>query len=457
QSKRSIINFFNDAGFKTFWISNQNFSGWGKASLITLIAKDSKEYKFINRFSWESLKAPYDEKLLPSFEKAVNDPYKKKIIFVHLMGSHDAYRDRYPKQFNIFKEDKNWRTQTVAEYDNSILYTDYILKKIIDILMQKKELSYMLYFADHGEDVYEDEKSTFAHADFIGTRHMYEIPFVLWLSDKYKKDRTDIIEEIEKGKNKPYNIQHMIHTITELSNLDSPDIDKTKSLFYDIKPSNITKNIKYFGNKIWLYRVNNKKRLLHYFDKYEGFEIDIHFNENKQYFNVSHDNVDGNTNLYDMFSDIINLKSKYFLLDCKNLSKENKEKALYELEQIVTKYKLSKDHIIVESTNPEMLEIFTKSGFYTSFRLSDYSYDKSQEYNNYIKSIQNDIEKLSKNNVTFVSSDAIFFRYVTYYFPKMPHLFYATNKNFHDTTQYILETDKNTMAVFNPNIQKFYE
>ena len=457
QSKRSIINFFNDAGFKTFWISNQNFSGWGKASLITLIAKDSKEYKFINRFSWESLKAPYDEKLLPSFEKAVNDPYKKKIIFVHLMGSHDAYRDRYPKQFNIFKEDKNWRTQTVAEYDNSILYTDYILKKIIDILMQKKELSYMLYFADHGEDVYEDEKSTFAHADFIGTRHMYEIPFVLWLSDKYKKYRTDIIEEIEKVKNKPYNIQHMIHTITELSNLDSPDIDKTKSLFYDIKPSNITKNIKYFGNKIWLYRVNNKKRLLHYFDKYEGFEIDIHFNENKQYFNVSHDNVDGNTNLYDMFSDIINLKSKYFLLDCKNLSKENKEKALYELEQIVTKYKLSKDHIIVESTNPEMLEIFTKSGFYTSFRLSDYSYDKSQEYNNYIKSIQNDIEKLSKNNVTFVSSDAIFFRYVTYYFPKMPHLFYATNKNFHDTTQYILETDKNTMAVFNPNIQKFYE
>ncbi|MFA7073806.1 MAG: phosphoethanolamine transferase, partial [Endomicrobiaceae bacterium] len=457
QSKRSIINFFNDAGFKTFWISNQNFSGWGKACLISLMAQDALKYVFINRFSWESLKAPYDEKLLPYFKKAINDPYKKKIIFIHLMGSHDPYADRYPEKFNVFKKNNNWRAQTVSEYDNSILYTDYVLKQIIGLLSERKEFSYMLYFSDHGEDVYEDQKSTFAHADFIGTRHMYEIPFILWLSDSYKKNRPGMVKDIEKFKNRPYNIQHLTNTITELSNLGSPDIDKTKSLFYEIKPSTVSKTVSEIRNNIWLYRVNNKQRLLYYFDKYEGFEIDVNFNENKDYFNVSHENIEGNINLDDMFWNIANLKSKYFILDFQNLSHGNKEKALYELERITAKYNLKRNHIIVESHEIEPLNFFGKKGFYTSFRLSDYSYEKSQEYKNYVRSIEEDINKLSKSNVSFVSSDAKFFMYVNFYFPSISHLFYALDKNHRELTEYILETDKNTAAVLIPDIQKFYE
>lgn len=457
QSKRSIINFFNDAGFKTFWISNQNFSGWGKASLISLIAQDAGKYGFINRFSWESLKAPYDEKLLPYFEKAVNDPYKKKIIFIHLMGSHDPYSDRYPEKFNAFKGNNNWRAQTVAEYDNSILYTDYVLGKIIDVLAKRKEFSYMLYFSDHGEDVYEDERSSFAHADFIGTRHMYEIPFILWLSDYYKENMPDIVNDIEKFKNRPYNIQNLTNTITELSNLESPDIDKTKSLFYEIKPSTVTKTISEIKKNLWLYRVNNKKRLLHYFDKYGGFEIDVNFNEKGNYFNVSHENIEGNINLDDMFSEISNLQSKYFILGFQNLSYGNKEKALYELDRITKKYNLERNHIIVESPEIEQLNVFAGKGFYTSFRLSDYSYEKSQEYRNYVKSIEEDIKKLSKNNVSFISSDAKFFMYVNFYFPSIPHIFYALDKNHQELTEYILETDKNASAILIPDIQKFYD
>lgn len=457
QSKRSIINFFNDAGFKTFWISNQSFSGWGKAGLITLIARDAAKCGFINRFSWESLKSPYDEEMIPVLKKALADTSEKKIIFIHLMGSHGPYADRYPEKFNVFKNDSNWRTQTVAEYDNSILYTDYVLKKIIDELSQKKDMSYMLYFSDHGEDVYEDEKSTFAHADFIGTRHMYEIPFVLWISDAYKANRPDIVKDIEKFKNRPYSIQHLTNTIPELSNLESPDIDKTKSLFYEIKPSSVAKNINEIKNKIWLYRVNNKKRLLHYFDKYDGFQIDVNFNEDGSYFNVSPENISGNANLDEMFQNISGLKSKYFLLSFKNLSYGNKEKALHELERIADKHKLDKKHILIESSEIEYLNIFSEKGFYTSFLLSDYSYDKAHEYRNYIHDIEYDIEKLSKSKVSFVSSDVKFFMYVNFYFPSIPHLFYALDKNHQELTEYILKTDKKAAAVFVPDIRKFYE
>lgn len=235
KTKGSIVNYFNDAGFKTFWISNQYFSGpWN--DFVSVIAQDSNEYYFINKsvITGDFYKPKHDGELLPIIKKVLEDNLQKKVIFVHLMGSHQKYENRYPKEFDIFHGTSS-RSQKVAQYDNSILYTDYVLNQIIVMLKEKPDCSYMLYFADHGEDAYDNEKSSFGHSESIATRHMYEIPFFLWFSDTYKKYRPDIIKKSKKSKHQQYNTQFLIHTIPELSNLDNEDIDRAKGLFANIK------------------------------------------------------------------------------------------------------------------------------------------------------------------------------------------------------------------------------
>ena len=42
------------------------------------------------------------------------------------MGSHTAYRKRYPKEFEKYSG-KTDQEQTIAEYHNSILYNDFVV------------------------------------------------------------------------------------------------------------------------------------------------------------------------------------------------------------------------------------------------------------------------------------------------------------------------------------------
>ncbi len=211
----------------------------------------------------------------------------------------------------------------------------------------------------------------------------------------------------------------------------------------NILPSQYTNNRTITIPKdIWLHQVNNRKKLKYYLNKYTGFEIDVHFNIDKKYFNVSHDDIDGAENLADMLKNINTLKDKYLWLDFKNLSHENKNFALFELNRIVDENNLIKEHIIVESNEPDYLNIFKQTGYYTSFYLNCYSYYDIDEFP---KSLSQDIQELEKSDVDFVSSDAHYFDVVKYFFPKIAHLFWYDEPN-KDKIKHFFK-DKNTYIV----------
>ena len=238
-----------------------------------------------------------------------------------------------------------------------------------------------------------------------------------------------------------------------------PIVDIETFLEYcNIVPSKYTNktNITIPKKQIWLHRVNTKKRLKYYLNKYNGFEIDIKFNINKKYFNVSHDNIDGDENLAEMLKNIEDLKQKYLWLDFKNLEQDNKEIALTILNKIVQDNNLKKNHIIVESNNPKALDIFAKAGYYTSFYLSCYSWD---EYDNLSDSLFDNIKKLDETNVDFVSSDANYFDIVKYCFPNVSHLFWVMDEKNRQQikTNHIFETDENTYVILNQNRNKYYK
>ncbi len=224
-----LIRFFSSAGFKTYWLSNQYFLG-PHESLYSAIAYRADETVFLNKISGYFLETiNYDGALIEPFKKILEENVDKKFIILHLMGSHAPFEVRYPKNFGSFDYNLGLADLTggiskqkdIATYDNSIEYTDHILKELITLLKNENKQSYLLFLSDHGTDVYD------TYSDKILSRNesnltpsLIEIPFFIWFSDKYKKTYPDVINRTVKSLNKKYQADRVIHTILDISRLN---------------------------------------------------------------------------------------------------------------------------------------------------------------------------------------------------------------------------------------------
>lgn len=189
QNQPNIMSMAKTAGYKIFWLSNQDKSdGW-----IAVLGKQADQAVFTNTGDIIGEGIP-DEALFPHFDDAINDPAPLKLIFVHLQGSHFNYDMRYPhayKQFDNINDTiragmradgRADRTiQNRAEYDNSILYNDFVVSTLLQsfraAVTPHKLPADFLYVSDHGQEV--------GHFSNV-TRHSaiypsgWEIPMIYW-------------------------------------------------------------------------------------------------------------------------------------------------------------------------------------------------------------------------------------------------------------------------------------
>ena len=224
----NIITFFKNAGFHTYWFSNQYFLGEHE-SAYSAIAYRSDTTHYLNKISGHFLETKnFDDALIPLFKKALKDNYNKKFIVLHFMGSHAPFEARYPSNFGSFKYNLGLKDisgsiskqKSIATYDNSIEFTDHILKDIISDLKKDNNESYLLFLSDHGVDVYDtDPNIEFTRSMSNLTQSMYEIPFFIWFSDEYKNSYPEIINSTKSSLNKPYQTDRVDHTIIDLSRL----------------------------------------------------------------------------------------------------------------------------------------------------------------------------------------------------------------------------------------------
>lgn len=233
--KGTIVDFFKQSGFKTYWLSNQYALSDTLVTAISSHADWEKSYNFSGMKRFE--KTGFDGDMIPDIEKIIQDKsVLKKVIFVHLIGSHSAYTNRYPSEWAFFKENltcKNLSQQghiLLNAYDDSIRYTDYVVNKIIDVLKEENEVSYCLYFSDHGEDVFDTTTRKILGHSELANEPMTSVPFFVWTSPAYVKNRPFIQSNLTKNKNTAYNTENVIHTITRLAGLMNEDVCKEKSL-----------------------------------------------------------------------------------------------------------------------------------------------------------------------------------------------------------------------------------
>lgn len=229
----SLINIMKAAKFRTYWISNQLLLG-SHDTVTTALAKQADVHVFTNTTN----SITYDEKLLPIFGKKLAEPPRKKFIVIHLIGAHMKYRNRYPKDYNHFVGDKGIvkkkfhnkkKIQYINEYDNAVLYQDYILDSILNYVEKLDGVSSLLFLSDHGEEVYRD-KDLHGHPS-VDTVSLYEIPMMIWLSKDYKAKLKNTSARIQNSIKKPFSQDDIIHSLMDMYGVSYSKYRKELNMF----------------------------------------------------------------------------------------------------------------------------------------------------------------------------------------------------------------------------------
>ncbi|MDI9320840.1 MAG: phosphoethanolamine transferase [Phycisphaerales bacterium] len=230
----SLLEIFGATGYKTYWISNQQLSGrhdtWSK-----LYGQKANTHYFINSTnSW--LNYSFDEHILPYFEQALADSTKKKLIVLHLIGSHERYDRRYPFSFDFFTTEKPLPQSysnidddvkaIINQYDNSILYNDFILAECIKKLKTRNSNSCMLYISDHGEAVCEESDYN-GHNESTCSRYMVEVPFIYW----EKNYNTETRKKLKNYTHRPFQSDQLLNSLLDIAQIRTALYDSTKSIF----------------------------------------------------------------------------------------------------------------------------------------------------------------------------------------------------------------------------------
>jgi heptose-I-phosphate ethanolaminephosphotransferase len=396
QTSTNIIQIAKLAKYKTFWLSNQIPLGSQETPLAAIANNADQSIFTADQKSYRDQKS-FDGILQPVFEKILKHPAKRKFIVLHLMGTHSSYKKRYPSEYSILRDlikqtlklsDDQW--EAYDEYDNAILYNDFIINRFIDTIRPLKN-SKLLYLSDHGEEVF-DTHYLSGHTEAVGSNPMFEIPFIIWPQQKFNNLRS---------LNSLWSTEDLIHTLHDFLGIRTTYYEPERSIIssefkeiprragfrpYDRNEKQIeclARSPFNPKNKIWLHRVNSRERLELKLNDYEGFETDLVWDGKK--LDVGHPPEPSiNLNFEDLLA-IDKRKSKYFWLDLKNLDAENSIEVLRELRRMNDLYSIMK-RVIIESGNAEALKIIHDGGFLTSFYLPELNPEDPIGYLNNVQS-----------------------------------------------------------------------
>ena len=202
------------AGFECSLLSNQPHWHRDDGAEVVLFKDCVRKLWLIDVFDHWS----YDGALLPYVQREVVSTKDNKVLFVHLDGSHHPYESKCPIEFATFGLDANGKLKSdITEsdhYDNSIVYTDYILNEIIKYLESRGGDSLLLYLSDHGESPRSENWR------FVQDRDVWEIPMVAWFSEGYRAHYPDVVESMYKARTKPLVSDQLLFGLTRLLRIE---------------------------------------------------------------------------------------------------------------------------------------------------------------------------------------------------------------------------------------------
>jgi glucan phosphoethanolaminetransferase (alkaline phosphatase superfamily) len=228
-AEKSFITAYKEAGFKTYWLSNQMSFGQFDTP-VSVFAKEADVVEFLDLGGFSG-SSSFDEILFGPLKNAMADPAPKKLIVLHSLGSHWNYSQRYPQSFDrwkpsLFGVDKPNYTDTKIKpqmnnsYDSSILYTDWFLDHVINTLKESKQLTSLMYVSDHGQTLYDGSCNLAFHGH--NTQFEFHIPGLVWYSDQYLERYPDKVAQLMRHRTARLATENVFHTLLDMGDIHYP-------------------------------------------------------------------------------------------------------------------------------------------------------------------------------------------------------------------------------------------
>lgn len=228
-AEKSFLTAFKEAGYKTWWLSNQ--ISFGKFDTpVSVLAQEANIVEFLNPGGFSD-RSNLDDVLLPPLQRALADPAPFKLVVIHSMGSHWNYANRYPKDFDQWKPslfgidkpvytDLDIKPQLNNSYDNAILYTDWFLAQVIGKLKTGTQPTALTYVADHGQTLYDGSCRVAFHGH--NTQYEFHVPAFFWYSDAYAAMFPDKVAQLKAHRKARLSTENIFHTVVDLGDIHYP-------------------------------------------------------------------------------------------------------------------------------------------------------------------------------------------------------------------------------------------
>lgn len=231
---QNVLDIMLSAGYSVSWLENNS----GCKGVCNRIP--TEDLRASGNEKWCKNGDCFDEILLSGLDKKLQNLKYNSVIVLHMMGSHGpSYFERYPDKFKKFQPTCDTadlqdctREQIVNTYDNTILYTDYVLAGVIEKLKAYPQYqSAMLYISDHGESLGENNIYLHGLPYKIAPDYQKQVPMILWLSDKMaasNKINVDILRQ--KAETGEYSHDNFFHTLIGLTDIKTTVYDRQMDL-----------------------------------------------------------------------------------------------------------------------------------------------------------------------------------------------------------------------------------
>lgn len=215
----TIPEIAKELSYTTYWISNQSQKGLHE-NVVASYAQLCDSVNFIGDKYAGCLKRDFDEEVINPTIACSKD--SQRLFFIHLMGSHYKFEERYPIKFNKFKDSDYIdclpsQRHNLASYDNSILYNDSVVYQLINIFKNKEAI--IFYFPDHSLDIYNSSDDYCAHAkpnDSVSVKAGKEIPFMIYFSELYQQEYPNEVNMFKKNLDKSFCTENILFTIMDV-------------------------------------------------------------------------------------------------------------------------------------------------------------------------------------------------------------------------------------------------
>ena len=230
----SILRAMQEGGYETYWISNQQAIGEFD-SPVSMYAYEAQHVEWLNHASWTAPNS-YDGDLIQPLRDAIRASDHDLFIVLHMMGSHVKYDYRYPKSFERWTPTQmsppgaGTRVERVRNsYDNTILYTDHVLAKVIGVLKNSDAVTALWFESDHGEVIPSATCDKEGHG--VGTVPEYEIPALFWYSDPYQQAFPARVAALRAHADARTLSADTFESLIDMAGVSFPTHDETWSLF----------------------------------------------------------------------------------------------------------------------------------------------------------------------------------------------------------------------------------